>query len=82
MKKSRRRERTSPKGAPRASPEKPRGFAARTLRAVDRQAVLGARGFVFLHLVLQYLTCFPQPHSGGDNAAYNTLGRSLLERHA
>jgi hypothetical protein len=82
MKKGRRREQTPPKAGPRASPSRTPGFATRTLRAVDRHAVFVALGFVVLHLVLQYLTFLPQPHSGGDNAAYITLGRSLLERHA
>jgi hypothetical protein len=31
------------------------------------------------HLVLALLTFLPQPHTGGDNAAYITLGRSLLD---
>ncbi len=37
--------------------------------------ILGA-----LHLILSLLTFQPQPHSGGDNAAYISLGRSLIER--
>lgn len=83
MKKNRRRERTSPEPArPRGSPEKSRGFAAGVIRIVDRHAMLVALAFMVLHLALQLLTFLPQPHSGGDNAAYITLGRSLLERHA
>lgn len=34
---------------------------------------------VLLHVVLALITFAPQPHTGGDNAAYITLARSLLE---
>ena len=36
---------------------------------------------VLLHIVVAYLALFPAPHTGGDNAAYRALARSLLERH-
>jgi MFS family permease len=35
-----------------------------------------------LHIALALLTFEPRPHTGGDNAAYITLARSLLERGA
>lgn len=35
---------------------------------------------VALHLVLALLSFDPTPHTGGDNAAYISLARSLLER--
>jgi hypothetical protein len=38
-----------------------------------------AAGLALLHVALALLTFEPQPHTGGDNAAYITLGRSLLE---
>lgn len=34
------------------------------------------------HLILSLLTFQPQPHTGGDNAAYLSLGTALLDRHA
>lgn len=37
-------------------------------------------GLVALHLLLGALTFDPTPHTGGDNGAYITLGRSLLEQ--
>lgn len=40
--------------------------------------VLPASLFV-LHLILAFLTFDPTPHTGGDNAAYISLARSLLE---
>lgn len=48
-----------------------RGFARR--RPATVVAVL-----VAVHVVLALLTFLPQPHTGGDNAAYITLGRSLV----
>jgi hypothetical protein len=36
-------------------------------------------GLVALHLLFALLTFDPTPHTGGDNGAYITLGRSLLE---
>lgn len=37
---------------------------------------------VALSLLFSWLAFDPTPHTGGDNAAYITLARSLLERHA
>jgi hypothetical protein len=37
-------------------------------------------GLVLLYLLLAALSFMPQPHTGGDNAAYISLGRSLLEQ--
>ncbi|HUP89942.1 MAG TPA: hypothetical protein VM100_11340 [Longimicrobiales bacterium] len=34
-----------------------------------------------MHLLLHYAVFLPQPHTGGDNAGYLTLAKSLLERH-
>ncbi|HEY0019777.1 MAG TPA: hypothetical protein VGC13_25990 [Longimicrobium sp.] len=39
-----------------------------------------AAGLALLHLVLSLATLDPTPNSGGDNAAYLALARSLLER--
>jgi hypothetical protein len=47
-------------------------------RIVRRKPVLVVLGLVVLHVVLALLTFEPRPHTGGDNAAYITLGRSLL----
>lgn len=44
-----------------------------------RLVLLGVLG---LYALLSFLTFEPQPHSGGDNAGYITLARSILERGA
>ncbi|HUF49830.1 MAG TPA: hypothetical protein VMN60_03295 [Longimicrobiales bacterium] len=55
--------------------------AARALRRfVQQRPVVVALLLVAVHAVLALLTFEPRPHTGGDNAAYITLGRSLLEQ--
>lgn len=49
-------------------------------RLLSHNAVWIAVGLALLHVVLALLTFMPQPFTGGDNAAYVALGRSLLER--
>jgi hypothetical protein len=56
--------------------------AWRVARFNNRNAIAIAAFLGALHLVLALLTFLPQPHTGGDNAAYITLGQSLLQRHA
>jgi hypothetical protein len=65
-------------------PPKPlRDRASRRLaRFVGARPVLVAAILAAGHLILSLLTFQPQPHSGGDNAAYLSLGRSLLEHGA
>jgi hypothetical protein len=48
------------------------------VRVVRRRPLAVAGGLVLLHLLLGLLTFDPTPHTGGDNGAYITLGRSLL----
>jgi hypothetical protein len=52
----------------------------RIARAVRRQPAAFAVGLALLHIVMALLSFQPQPHTGGDNGAYITLGQSLLER--
>jgi hypothetical protein len=47
-------------------------------RAVRRRPLLIVALLVVLHITFGLLTFQPQPHTGGDNAAYITLARSLL----
>lgn len=54
----------------------------RLARFVARNAVPLAASLAVAHAILSLLTFLPQPHTGGDNAAYITLGRSLLDHHA
>jgi hypothetical protein len=49
-------------------------------RFVRRHPVAIAVALAVLHIALALLTFEPRPHTGGDNGAYITLGRSLLER--
>jgi hypothetical protein len=51
----------------------------RTVRVVRRRPAAIALGLVALHVALALATFEPRPHTGGDNAAYITLARSLLE---
>lgn len=51
----------------------------RVAGVVRRHPFAIAAGLAVLHVALALLTFEPRPHTGGDNAAYITLGRSLLE---
>jgi len=56
--------------------------ARRFSRFIVRNSLALAGFLAAVHLLLTLLTFLPQPHTGGDNAAYITLARSLLERQA
>jgi hypothetical protein len=49
-------------------------------RIVRTRPLLVVAILVATHVLLALLTFEPQPHTGGDNAAYITLARSLIER--
>ena len=51
----------------------------RIRRVVRRRPLIIAVALVAIHVLLALLTFAPQPHTGGDNAAYITLARSLIE---
>lgn len=51
-------------------------------RVTNARPVRVALGIAALHLVLALIAFNPSPHVGGDNAAYLSLARSLVERHA
>jgi hypothetical protein len=74
---------TRPAPARRRKFVRPRGALGRMYRRVHRvvraHPVAVALGLAALHVALALLTFEPRPHTGGDNAAYVTLGRSLLE---
>jgi hypothetical protein len=61
---------------------RPDPAARRFGRFVTTHAVPLAAFLAAVHLILALVTFLPQPHTGGDSAAYITLGRSLLERGA
>jgi hypothetical protein len=54
----------------------------RIIRVVRRRPLAVATILIVVHVALGLLTFQPRPHTGGDNAAYITLGESLLERAA
>lgn len=56
------------------------GVGHRAAHAPPNAPWLVPLALVVLHLVLALLSFDPTPHTGGDNAAYITLARSLLER--
>ena len=72
---------TVPEPAP--VPARPRGVLWRLYRGVHRvvraHPLAVALALAALHVALALLTFEPRPHTGGDNAAYIALGRSLLE---
>ncbi|MGH7445026.1 MAG: ArnT family glycosyltransferase, partial [Longimicrobiales bacterium] len=51
-------------------------------RTVHANAIPFVLALVFVHVVLSLLALDPTPHTGGDNAGYITLARSLLDRGA
>ncbi len=53
--------------------------ATRAARFARARAPIVAVGLAAAHLILSLLTFQPQPHTGGDNAAYLSLGTALLE---
>lgn len=81
---TRRRGERSPErhGAPGPRVPAHRSFPSRCARFVHGHPVAFTAGVVALSLLLSWLAFQPTPHTGGDNAAYIALGRSLLERHA
>jgi hypothetical protein len=77
--------------AQRRSRQSPRPSVTKTRKPKSR--VLGAElgrllhksrwlvaALMALHLLLAYLVLQPAPHTGGDNAGYLTLAKSILER--
>jgi hypothetical protein len=67
---------------PAQRPRRPPGDGARRWlhRTVRTRPLAVAALLVGLHVLLALLSFEPRPHTGGDNAAYISLARSLLER--
>jgi hypothetical protein len=66
----------------RRGPRIARAWNRRLARAIHSHPIVAAAALAALGLLCSALTFMPAPHTGGDNAAYITLGRSLLERRA
>ena len=83
MSAQKRKEKTAPrKGAPqRIRPRRSRVWGADAGRLLRHSPWIYAAALVLLHILLAYLVIEPAPHTGGDNAGYLTLAKSLLERH-
>ncbi|MBR9989062.1 MAG: hypothetical protein KFH98_04855 [Gemmatimonadetes bacterium] len=59
---------------------RPRSVLEHSLRRfVRRRPLLIAAALAALHITFALITFAPQPHTGGDNAAYITLAQSMLE---
>lgn len=72
---ARARQQTTP-----TAPNRPRSRLERRIRRlVRRRPLLIACALAALHIALALITFAPQPHTGGDNAAYITLAQSLLQ---
>lgn len=56
------------------------GLAEVMKRRASLNPAITVTVLVAVHLLLSLLTFQPQPHTGGDNAAYVALAQSLLER--
>src|SRR5688572_785154 len=82
MSAQKRKEKTAPrKGAPqRIQPRRSRVWGADAGRLLRHSPWIYAAALVLLHILLAYLVIEPAPHTGGDNAGYLTLAKSLLER--
>ena len=78
-KQSRKQAPARPVAKQRAKSQPPIGSHAGLVLRARWKWVLGA--IVALHVVLALLVLQPAPHTGGDNAGYITLAKSLLERH-
>lgn len=58
----------------------PGAHLRRTLHRITRtRPLLVVSLLIVTHVLLAFLTFEPRPHTGGDNAAYITLARSLIE---
>jgi hypothetical protein len=64
----------------RKRPSRPRISGAGLGRLLRTRAVFLVLLLVFVHVALAHLVMQPAPHTGGDNAGYLTLARSILER--
>jgi hypothetical protein len=68
------------KAPPRRRPRVAARLQRRLHRVSRRYPAAVVASLVLLHVALALLTFEPRPHTGGDNAAYISLGTSLLER--
>lgn len=74
------------RGPRKPAPSKPAAPPTRTLgrrlvSSIQRLPWAWALGLAALHLLFAWLSFVPTPFTGGDNASYLALARSLLERH-
>jgi hypothetical protein len=75
----REREKARKRQAKPAVTKQPRSSVLSRLLRTEWKWVLA--GIVVVHVALALLALQPAPHTGGDNAGYLTLAKSLLERH-
>jgi hypothetical protein len=65
-----------------SAPPPKRTFVRVLVTAVHRRPWAFALGLGALHMLLALLSFMPTPHTGGDNASYIALARSLIEQRA
>ncbi len=59
---------------------KSRVLGAELGKLLRARSIIIVAGLVLLHITLAHFVMQPAPHTGGDNAGYLTLARSILER--
>lgn len=64
----------------RGRPARKRILGAELGKLLRRRAIFMVLLLVFVHVALAHLVMQPAPHTGGDNAGYLTLAKSILER--
>lgn len=64
----------------RGQPSRKRVLGVELSRLLRKRAIFLVLLLVFVHVALAHLVLMPAPHTGGDNAGYLTLARSILER--
>ncbi len=79
MSAKRRTRQTAQRASARNTPRKSRIAGVELGRLLRKSRVLMV-GLVLVHVLLAYLVLQPAPHTGGDNAGYLTLAKSILER--
>lgn len=70
------------RAAKRPQPPAPKTAGERLSHTIRTHPWAFTAALVVVHLALSLLALDPTPHTGGDNAGYLTLARSLLERGA
>ena len=77
---AKKRKETARRPATSKAKRKPRVLGAELGKLLRTRALVIVLILVAVHVLLAHLLMQPAPHTGGDNAGYLTLARSILER--